>query len=297
MTNETKELNNRWIVCAGSIHYDIFIESSRLPELGETLPAKGWFPKFGGKGGNQALAAANHGAKVRLLSAVGDDSFSGMLRKTISDARIDDDFVLNLQGPTGVSVAISNGKGDYGAVTATGVNSIIPLEKAYEPSLWSNAGILVLQNEFDATLNQCLAEEARGRGLSVVMNVSPSGEMSEELAEFVDIAIFNALEAQQFTGQPVKSLGDAFRSLDTLGEYFSTVIVTAGAEGVAVRSDRSGSFSIKGIPVNAKNAHGAGDVFAGTLCAELIKECDLADAAEIANKVASSFVAGNYGHA
>ena len=297
MSAERIELVDRWIVCAGSLHYDIFVESSRLPQLGETLPAISWFPKFGGKGGNQAVAAANHGAKVRLLSAVGNDSFGDMLRNALSDASVDDNFVMNLQGPTGMSVAISDDMGDYGAVTVTGVNSEIPLEIARDLGLWENAGFLMLQNEIKSELNQALAEEANSRGMTVFMNFSPLGTVPDSVVKNVDIAVFNALEAQQFTGSPVKSLDDAYNSLAALGEYFSTVIVTAGAEGIAARSNSAGRFAIKGNRVHVESAHGAGDVFAGTLCAELVSGSELYEAAKIANDVASSFVAGIHGNA
>ncbi|MCY4462247.1 MAG: PfkB family carbohydrate kinase [Albidovulum sp.] len=286
------------IVCAGSLHYDILVESSRLPDLGETLPANRWIPKFGGKGGNQAVAAARHGSKVRLLSAVGNDPFGGMLRKSLSDTGIDDSFVLQLENPTGMSVAITDDKGDYGAVTVTGANARIPVGTASEPALWANAGTLMLQNEIDSELNLALAEEARSRRMTVVMNVAPSGPINKALSDYIDIVIFNALEARQFMGgDPIKTIYDAYNSLNHIREYFSAAIITAGAEGVAAYSSSTDIFIEKGIKVNAKNSHGAGDVFAGTFCAELAFGSDLVNAVKVANKVASSFVAGNYGTA
>ena len=105
------------VVVLGSLHYDIMVEATHRPVKGETVTGDCWYPKFGGKGGNQAVAAKIHGVDTRLVSATGTDNFSDYLRARLEDAGISGEYIAQLdKTATGMSVAIQDAEGDYGAV-------------------------------------------------------------------------------------------------------------------------------------------------------------------------------------
>src|SRR4051812_28918268 len=109
--------NKPVVVVAGSLHYDIMGDAPDRPRKGETVTGYAWRPKFGGKGGNQAVAAAKAGAEVRMAGAVGDDEFGGFLLAALSAGGVDGSRVARLpKAGSGMSVAIADASGDYGAV-------------------------------------------------------------------------------------------------------------------------------------------------------------------------------------
>ena len=134
------------VLVIGSLHYDIMIAAPGLPRLDETLAGTDWSPKFGGKGGNQAVAAARLGT-ARMLGAVGADSFGDFMRAGLTAGNVQNGYVQIAAAPTGISVAIVDKNGDYGAVTVSGANLHIDFVALTDTALWSNVGVLLLQNE------------------------------------------------------------------------------------------------------------------------------------------------------
>src|SRR3954451_14540603 len=121
------------IVVVGSLHYDIMVDAPDRPRKGETVAGHAWRPKFGGKGGNQAVAAARAGAKVRMAGAVGDDEFGRFLLGALGGG-VDASRVARLSGTgSGMSVAISDASGDYGAVIVSGANLLVDPSALAEP--------------------------------------------------------------------------------------------------------------------------------------------------------------------
>ena len=157
------------VVVLGSLHYDIMVEATHRPIKGETVTGDCWYPKFGGKGGNQAVAAKLHGVETRLISATGTDNFSDYLRARLEDAGISGEYIAQLdQVETGMSVAIQDAEGDYGAVIVSGANLVIPSDLLEHAALWKNAALLLLQNEVPESLNILAANKARSLGLSLI---------------------------------------------------------------------------------------------------------------------------------
>ena len=109
-------MSSKNIVVLGSLHYDIFIESDKIPEVGETVLGKKWYPKLGGKGANQAAALIKENINVNFVSAVGNDDFANYLMNQLSKNNISDKFLLKTAGTSGMSVAISNKSGNYSAI-------------------------------------------------------------------------------------------------------------------------------------------------------------------------------------
>jgi len=279
------------VAVLGSLHYDIMVEASHRPVKGETVTGTRWYPKFGGKGGNQAVAAKLHGADTRIIGATGVDNFADYLHARLAAANISCDFVKRLENEaTGMSVAIQDAEGDYGAVIVSGANLVIPPELIDAPEVWSNAGVLLLQNEVPESLNVLAARKARSLELTVCLNAAPARDISPEFLSHVDILIVNAVEAHALGAGDVNSLATALTAARKLAQLFPCAIVTAGGDGVAACS-ADGLVEITAKPINVVSTHGAGDVFCGVLCAELAANTSIAVAIGIANDAAADHVA------
>ena len=257
----------RPIVCAGNLHYDIVVEAPRLPRLGETLPGRSWHRKFGGKAGNQAVAAARCGANVRFVGAIGDDSFGEFLKHSLAAEGVDCSRLHTAKSGSGMSVAVSVVGGDYGAVTVSGANAELPPDAIDAPEIWSGAAWLMLQNEWPTELNARAAAVARDRGISVCLNAAPVRALDQCLADSLNLIVVNSLEAGQLLGWSVEGRADAERAAAELAERFPRAVVTAGKWGAGAACRNSGSFAIAAPEVRDGSAHGAGDAFVGILCA------------------------------
>jgi len=280
------------VVVLGSLHYDIMVEAPDRPVKGETVTGTRWYPKFGGKGGNQAVAAKRHGADTRLISATGSDNFADYLHARLAQVHISSEHVERFdEVATGMSVAIQDSDGDYGAVIVSGANLVISPKAIETPAIWEKATVLLLQNEVPESLNIVAAAKARSLGLTVCLNAAPARDMSAQFLELVDILVVNTVEAEALGSDTVDSLITAGIAAQKLSRRFPTVIVTAGGDGVAACSAGGDIKSIPAKPVSVVSTHGAGDVFTGVLCAELAITTPLPEAIRIANEQAADHVA------
>jgi ribokinase len=278
------------VVVVGSLHYDIMVDAPHRPRKGETVAGSAWRPKFGGKGGNQAVAAARAGARTRMAGAVGDDGFGSFLLAGLDAANVDRTAVAVIGGAgSGMSVAIADAEGDYGAVIVSGANLRIPVALVEDGALWRDARILVLQNEVDGATNLAAARAARRAGALVCLNAAPARPLEGELGGLVDILVVNAVEAEMLSGVVVDSLESARRAAAALRSPTRTAIVTAGAYGVAAASE-DGDLALPAIPVTVVSTHGAGDVFVGVLASGIAARHPLQEALAHANRAAASHV-------
>ena len=303
------------VVVAGSLHYDIFVTADRRPATGETLSGKSWQPKFGGKGGNQAVAAAKAGCTVTMVGAVGDDSFAPFLLEHLQQAHIDTQHIATIPHcGSGMSVALSDGSGDYSAVIVSGANLKISATHLQDNHIYEGAGALILQNEVSEETNIIAATQAHKHGLLVCLNAAPVRSMSPEFSRLIDVLIVNQIEAEGISGQAVNDLNSAEQAALALTARFPHVVVTAGGSGVAYASATNTNEQARHsencqatttpakvlktalhgqIPakkVKLISTHGAGDCFVGHLCAALIQGKSLADACAHANEQAAIHV-------
>ena len=280
------------IAVVGSLHYDIIVEAPRQPEQGETLIANSWSPKFGGKGGNQAVAAARAGAAVSMISAVGSDEFGMFLRKRLQVSGVDDRHVFELEkAGSGMSVAITDDSGDYAAVVISGANRCLTADNVVRSLNSTNLEFLILQNEIPEVTNHAAAEFARKISAKIIWNAAPTRDDSVGLTSLVNVLVVNSVEARQMTGIEVNRLKDAVVAAKALRDVGVPIaIVTAGAEGVAVAVADKNDLAIPGIPMKQPRTHGAGDVFVGQLAAAISKGAVLRDAVETANRRAAEHV-------
>lgn len=279
------------ILVVGSLHYDILIEADHLPRKDETAVGSRWYPKFGGKGGNQAVAIARAGARARMFGAIGDDDFGAFLRGALRSAKVDDAFVATLVDVgSGMSVAILDADGDYAATIVSGANLHADPDRLLDSALWQDVGLLVLQNEVPEALNVAAARQARARGIRTLLNAAPARELSSELVALVDILVVNAVEAEMMGSDPVNSLESAETAAKRLAPQFGTVIVTAGSKGLAAVTSGETVFSLPAEVVRVVSSHGAGDAFIGTLCAALRRGLTLREACQDASHAAALHV-------
>ena len=283
------------VVVVGSLHFDIVVSSDRLPMLGETLPGSAWVSKCGGKGGNQAVEAARHGARTLMVGCVGDDVFGARLRDNLARAGVDIGHLGTVPGASGMSVVVSERSGDYAAVIVTGSNGALTAARV-RPAIEAlgPGAILVLQNEVPDAANEAAARLAHARGATVLLNAAPARPLPAALADLVDILVVNAIEAEMLGAGAITDLASAadaalLLSMRRLARPGATAIVTAGGDGVAVESEVF-RFTRPAHEIELISTHGAGDAFIGALAARLASGDALDHAVRYANAAAALLV-------
>ncbi len=281
------------VLTVGSLHYDIMVEADHLPRRDETAFGTRWYPKFGGKGGNQAVAVARAGVASRMFGAVGDDDFGRFLRDRLRAGRVADDHVATVPGTgSGMSVAIMDAGGDYAATIVPGANLAIDPRGLAEDALWDGVGLLVLQNEVAEALNLAAAGQARARGVRTLLNAAPARDLPAGLVPLIDILVVNAVEAEMMGTARIGDLAAAAEAARQLAARFGTVIVTAGSLGLAAVGPGGERLSLPAEPVTVVSSHGAGDAFIGALSARLVTGDGLSAACRAASHAAALHVSG-----
>lgn len=279
------------VLVVGSLHYDIMVEADHLPRKDETAVGRRWYPKFGGKGGNQAVAVARAGASSRMFGAIGSDDFGSFLRQALRAGEVDDRFVTTLPSVgSGMSVAILDAAGDYAATIVSGANLHADATALDDHRLWQDVGLLILQNEVPEALNIAAARHARQRGVRTLLNAAPARTLAPDLVPLVDILVVNAVEAEMMGADPVWCLHSAADATRRLGDKFEAVIVTAGSKGLAAITSEDEAFMLPAERVEAVSSHGAGDAFIGALCAALVRGLPLREACHAASQAAAIHV-------
>lgn len=284
-------MNKKNIIIVGSLHHDIIVEAPHQPAKGETLHGSRWYTKFGGKGGNQAIAASLFGSPTKIVSAIGDDDFGKFLLKHLKKSKVEQKYIqIKKNIKTGISIAVSDNEGEYGAVIVSGANLEIDPYILDDKKLWENSSILMIQNEVKESLNILAATKARLNGLKVCFNAAPPKRISDQLKKLIDILIVNSNEAEEISNIKLKDILDAKKISKKLIKDFEMAIITLGESGVVFCENDSEPIFIKSKKVDVKSTHGAGDVFAGVLCSSLSSGMNLISSVKIANEKAALHV-------
>lgn len=280
------------VVVLGSLHYDITVQTSNWPRQGETAVGSAWAPKLGGKGRNQAVAAAKAGASVEMIGAVGDDEFGRELLADLSLRTVGRTHIRIAPRGSGMSVALFEPSGDYRAVIVSGANLELGAADVPSPAFWSGVRVLVLQNEVPDAANALAAAAAKAASAMVILNAAPARPLGPALAAAIDLLVVNAVEAAMLTEtlEP-RSLGEAEAAAKRLARDFPQVVVTAGGAGLAFASGKR-SFTVAAEPVKVVSTHGAGDTFVGALAAALAGGETIEAALAAANHAAALLVSG-----
>jgi ribokinase len=240
-------------VCVvGSVNADLTFTVRALPRPGQTVLASALTSSPGGKGGNQAVAAARAGASVRLVAALGSDAAAEQLRGHLRDNEVGLDGVVTLPGPSGSAVILVDSSAENTIVVAPGSNAQLRVDSSDVRAIIAGSDVVLLQLEIPISTAIAAAEVARAAGAVVIVNASPSGAPPHDLlalSQSADVVVVNETEAGEWHW-PVAHL-----------------VITRGARGASYLGDDE-RFDVPAPSVEAVDSTGAGDVFAGVLAAE-----------------------------
>ncbi len=280
------------IVC-GSLHLDVMVGAPHLPQLDETVPGSKWSMVCGGKGGNQAVMARRLGSKTAMIGQVGDDDFGKKLLANLKTENVDIRCIST--GPisgSGMSVAILDRNGDYGAVIVSGVNLALDEAVCAQKFLeLGNAKILILQNEIPEAVNISVERRAKKSGAMVFHNAAPARGMSDEFIDLIDVLVVNRVEAQMLSGDAVTDAASAATALAYYKRENLSIIVTFGGNGLVVRTKDNTTTILAPCKVKVVSTYGAGDCCIGVLTSRLEAGDQFLTAATYANHAAARHVA------
>jgi len=275
------------VVVLGSANLDAYAQVPAIPAPGETVLADGPEMRTGGKGLNQAVAAARAGASTVFLGAVGGDDAARLLLDEAETAGIDTSVVRRVPGPSGTAWIILQADGENSIVVLGAANRSVTTLLPRERDEIARARVLVLQLETPMSAVVEAAAVARAHETTVVLNASPVGELGAELLGAVDVLVVNEHEASQIGGG-----AEPEPAATGLLEFVGAVVVTLGADGALI-VDRGGRRHIAGVPARAIDTTGAGDTFAGVLAATLASDSAApTEPASLDRAVARAVVAG-----
>jgi ribokinase len=257
---------NGHIVVVGSLNMDLVVRTPRLPTIGETIIGSDFRTFPGGKGANQAVAAARLGGSVKMIGRVGSDSFGETLLETVAQARVDTAHILqDPQAATGVAFITVDTNGQNTIVVASGANAKLDpedIDKAEEAFI--GAEVLLLQLESPLSAVNRAIDLARRHGLRVVLNPAPAQLLDVDFLSRVDYLVPNQTELALLTG--MESTSDAVNALAALG--LQRVIVTLGDAGVLV-VEEGREVQLPPHQVKVMDTTAAGDAFVGAFAVAL----------------------------
>jgi ribokinase len=269
------------ILVIGSLNADLVVRTARFPKPGETISGDDLQIIPGGKGANQAVAAARQGLNVDMAGRVGNDSFGSFLLDSLKTDHVDASHVMLDQATTGTAIIVVDSNGQNSIVLSPGANgkvSVMDIE-----ALDVNAKILLLQLEIPLETVLHAAQWGRQQGMTVILNPAPARELPDELIANVNYILPNETELNLLTAVPVKdipSAQDAARAL--LARGAKNVIVTLGEKGaLAVSSDHT--THVEAYNVKVVDTTAAGDAFIGGFASALLQDVKTEDALKYAN--------------
>ena len=270
------------IVVLGSANMDLVVRQPRLPRPGETMFGTGFSTVAGGKGLNQAVAAARAGGDVGFVGAVGRDAFGDELRRRLRDDGVDTDGLVEVDGPTGTAhISVLDG-GENAIVVVSGANAAITELDEKSQRRIEDAQYLVAQFERPLDLIGEAFVVARGLGIQTVLTPAPVQPVDHALLQLVDVLIPNAQEACELAG-----VSDETEAAVALSRTVGLVVMTRGSRGALVAREGAIVVEVPARRVEAVDTTGAGDTFAGVLVARLAGGAELDDALRAATVAAS----------
>jgi ribokinase len=277
------------IVVVGSSNTDMIVRLARIPRPGETILGGQFVTAAGGKGANQAVAAARAGARVIFVARVGRDMFGDRARAGFVKDRIDVSLVVrDSAAASGVALIFVAKDGENAIAVASGANAnLAPPDVARAATAIAGADGLVMQLETPLATVQAAADIAAKAGVPVILNPAPARPLPERLLRRVSILTPNETEAESLTGVKVSDRASAARAAAALhARGVAAVVITLGRRGAFVSSEQGGQL-VPGFKVKAVDTTAAGDVFNGALAVALAEGRNLVDAARFANAAAA----------
>lgn len=273
------------VVVVGSFMMDLVIKAERRPQKGETLIGQQFGMFGGGKGNNQAIAAARLGGAVTMVGRLGRDSFGDTLMDALVEEGVEVGFIVrDAEAGTGVASPVIDADGDNSIIIVPRANmrlSAADVERA--ATAISDADVLLLQLEVPISASQRAAEIAKSSGTKVILNPAPARDLPDSFLAQVDILTPNQVETEYLSGVKVSDSESAERAARVLlDKGVSAVILTLGDSGVLLFK-RGASTRMPAYKVEVVDTTAAGDAFCGALAIGLARGEALEDAVAFAN--------------
>jgi ribokinase len=256
------------IIVFGSINIDLVTRVERFPKPGETVDGSTFAIYPGGKGANQALAAARAGAKVRMIGAVGHDAFADPALALLVAGGIDVSGVARIDGATGCATILVDVVGENCIAVIAGANAHANPARITDEEL-SPSTLLVLQQEVPAEANAAILRRAHRFGARTLLNAAPARPVSSDLLQQLDFLVVNEIEAVTLGGALGWPVAPEPFALAAVGSHAGlTVVVTLGAQGALMLSGNA-MWRADAPAVHVVDTTAAGDAFVGALAAAL----------------------------
>jgi ribokinase len=271
------------IVVVGSANMDLVGLAERLPAPGETVLGDDFVMTPGGKGANQAIAAARAGAECTFLGAIGSDSFGVTISARLSAAGVNTASLRTSYGSSGVAVIMVDRRGENSILVSPGANRTFTGLTEAEKAVIAAADVLICQQEIPASTVVEAGRAARAGDTRMVLNAAPARQLSDELLGLIDLLVVNEGEARAITGS-----GEL--DVDALVAVVPRVVLTLGDAG-AWYADRDGrAEKVPAFPVESVDSTAAGDAFTGALAVAWGEDRDIVDAVRWASAAGAACV-------
>jgi ribokinase len=277
------------IVVVGSSNVDLLMKMDHLPEMGETVTDAEFFQVYGGKGANQAVAAARSGGKVALVNCVGEDAYTPQMVRNYKEDGIDTTWVFHEKGiASGHALIMIGDAGNNYLAVAPGANYLLTPDKIRAArQVFEDAGMVVMQYEITQETIQAVIDLANEMDIPVLWNFAPAREFDRTYLSRVKLLVLNEVEAGFLAGMVVEDDNQAEQAATKLvARGVEWVIITLGEKGTLAMSEGERIF-IPAYNVNAIDTTAAGDTFCGALAVALLEAKAMEEAVKFANAAAA----------
>ncbi len=282
-------MESKKIIVVGSTNMDMVVKTSHIPEPGETVLAGSFFMNPGGKGANQAVAAARIGGNVIFVSKVGNDVFGKQSMQLFDEEGINTFYLVSdLDAPSGVALITVDQEGENSIVVASGANAnLLPedLDDLFKEV--DQHTIILLQLEIPMKTVEFVIHQASKKGAVVILNPAPMNTLSNEILHSLNILTPNKKEAEMLSGILVNDTASAIQAATAIHHLgVRNVIITMGSHG-AIVCEEGEVYEVPAPKVNAIDTTAAGDVFSGALAIAISEGKELRNAVQFACRAAA----------
>jgi ribokinase len=277
------------IVVVGSCNTDMVIKADRLPIPGETILGGTFFMNPGGKGANQAVAAARMGGTVTLIAKTGNDVFGKQSVMLYKAENIKTDFIFSdAKNPSGVALITVDSQGENCIVVASGANAFLtPADINKASAEIEGSSLVLMQLEIPIETVEYVAEMAHSKGLKVILNPAPARALSDDLLKNLYMIIPNKSEAEILSGIKVSDIESAKLAADIISSKgVDIVVITLGPQGALIKDNLEYHY-VEASKVEAVDTTGAGDSFCGSVCVGLSEGKSILDSVKMAARAAA----------